>query len=288
MPEALRLGLIYCLAVAGFATSLRMLAYADLTVEGSFALGGVVSAVILRNGASAHWTLFAALLAGGVAGLFTASLHCFFRVGKLLSGIITLAVLYTVNLRVQGSGNESMFGTTTVFDLIPSGLPKLSLILPAAFLGLGFLYWLLNTEFGLFLRACGENENVVRKAGYDRRVFILVGLCISNAFICMSGALFSQYAGFSDVGMGGGLIVICLTSLILGEIIVRPTSVATFLLAVLLGAFLCQAVSTACLSFDLHPSDYKGVVGLILVALIYIRQRLAKRGMRRTIGADVF
>lgn len=285
--SAVKLGLVYSLAVLGFSFALRMLAYADLTLEGSFVLGGVVSAVMIQSGAHPGFTPVAAMLAGGLAGMMTACFHCFFRVSKLLSGIISLAILYTLNLRIQGSANESFYGSRTLFRLVPDSMPSLVIIAPAAAIVFLFFYWLLRTNFGLYLRACGENERAVSRAGYDRRLFIFAGLLLSNAAICLSGALFSQYAGFSDVGIGGGLIVICLTSLMIGEIIVRPSTTGGFLLCIVVGSILCQGINSVCLRLDLHPSDYKGVVGIALAVLVFARRRSSKSGSSRTIGADV-
>jgi len=281
-------GLIYSLAVLGFALSLRMLAYPDLTLEGSFVLGGVVSAVCLKHGFPPVLTIPIALLAGAAAGLFTAFIHCYCRVGKLLSGLIALAVLYTLNLRILGGPNQSFYQQQTLFSFLPDGISPLLIIIPGVglfFLGVRFL---LGTEFGLYLRACGENGAVVRKAGYDKRLFVLVGLAISNSLISLSGSLFCQYSGFSDVSIGGGLIVVALTSLILGEVILRPRRATSFLFAIALGACLCQAIAIGCLHLQLHPADYKGVVGLLLVGLVFARSYVNKRGSGHVYGSEIF
>lgn len=288
LPLTLQQGLLYSLAVLGFAFSLRMLAYADLTLEGSFVLGGVVAAMILREEQSAILSLPTAFIAGGIAGLFTASQHCFLRINKLLSGIITLAVLYSLNLRLQERPNESFYKLKTVFSLIPENTNQLWIIIPVSILMFGLCWWLLNTRWGLFLRSCGENEKVVQKSGYDRRWFIMIGLAFSNALIALSGCLFSQYMGFSDVNIGTSLIVVALTSLMIGEILFRPTTVTGFLLAILVGSILCQLINTICLYINLHPSDHKGIVGIILIALIYGRYLMAQKQTKKPIGAEVF
>ena len=288
LPQTLQQGLIYSLAVLGFAFSLRMLAYADLTLEGSFVLGGAMTAIVLRHEMPVLWAFPLALVAGILAGLFTASQHCFFRINKLLSGIITLAILYSLNLRLQGRPNESFYGLSTSFDLLPKGKDSLWLIIPTALALFLVCWWLLNTEWGLFLRACGENEKVVTKAGYSRVPFILIGLALSNGFIALSGCLFSQYMGFSDVNIGGGLIVVALTSLILGEILFRPTSVTGFLLAIAVGSILCQLINATCLYLNLHPSDHKGIVGFLLIGLVYCRRLIVQKQSKKPIGAEVF
>jgi len=265
-----------------------MLAYADLTLEGSFVLGGVVASLVMRLGLSVAWSLPLALAAGILAGLFTASQHCFLRINKLLSGIITLTILFSLNLRLQGRPNESFYGLKTVFDLLPNGVNSLWLILPSAIAGFALCWWLLNTEWGLFLRAYGENGNVVIKAGYSKVPFILVGLGLGNGLVALSGCIFSQYIGFSDVSISGGLIVVALTSLIIGEILFRPSSITSFLLAIAIGSILCQLVNTICLYMNLHPSDHKGIVGLLLIGLVYCRRLIVQKQTTKTIGAEVF
>ncbi len=286
--QTLQQGLIYSLAVLGFSFSLRMLAYADLTLEGSFVLGGVAAALVLPEQVSPLWSLPLAALAGALAGLITASQHCFLRINKLLSGIITLAILYSINLRLQGRPNESFYDMMTSFGLLQEGFNALWLIVPVVFALFLLCWWLLNTEWGLFLRACGENEKVVTKAGYSRTPFILIGLVLGNALIALSGCIFSQYMGFSDINISGGLIVIALTSLMLGEILFRPSSVSGFLLAIVVGSVLCQLINATCLYLDLHPSDHKGIVGLLLIGLIYCRRLIAQKQTKKPIGAEVF
>ena len=286
--EATREGLIYSLAVLGFSLSLRMLAYADLTLQGSFVLGGVTTAIVIRQGLPVLWAFPLALLAGVFAGLFTASQHCFLRVNRLLSGIITLAVLYSLNLRLQGRPNESFYRLQTAFDLLPQGTNSIWLILPVAVALFGLFWWLLNTEWGLFLRACGENEKVVTGAGYSRLPFILVGMASANGLISLSGCLYSQYVGSSDVSSSGGLIVVALTSLILGEIIFRPTTTARFLLAIAVGSILCQLINTVCLYVNLNPADHKGIVGVLLIGLVGFRRIVFKKQTMKPIGAEVF
>jgi len=288
IPQTLQQGLIYSLATLGFAFSLRMLAYADLTLEGSFVLGGVMTAIVLRNGIPVLWAFPLAFLAGILAGFFTASQHCFLRINKLLSGIITLAILYSLNLRFQNRPNESFFGLSTAFDLFTEGSDPLWLIIPTVLALFFVCWWLLRTEWGLFLRACGENEKVVTKAGYSCLPFILIGLSLSNGLIALSGCLFSQYMGFSDVNISGGLVVVALTSLILGEILFRPTSVTEFLMAVVVGSILCQLINTICLYLNLHPSDHKGIVGLLLIGLVYCRRLIIQQQTKKPIGAEVF
>jgi len=286
--SSLPLGLIFSLAVLGFAISLRFLAYADLTLEGSFVLGGAVSIIFIGNGAHPFFTIPLAIIAGGLAGLITASQHCFLKINKLLSGIITLAILYSVNLRIQGGPNKSYSGLNTIYSTFSSIIKPEIVIACVILFAFIIAYCFFKTEFGLFLRACGENEKVVTRAGYNRNVFILVGLFISNGLIALSGSLFTQYMGFSDINIASGIIVISLTSLIIGEMIFCPTRISLFLLAILVGSVFCQIINTACLYFDLHPSDHKGIVGVLLILLIWFRKTIEKERSKHSIGTDAF
>ncbi len=288
VPQTIEQGIIYSLAVLGFAIALRMLGYADLTLEGSFVLGGVITGLLLEDGSSPYYVIIFSFLGGATAGLFTAAQHCFLRITKLLSGIITLAILYTVNLRIQGQPNVSFYNFKTIFNSFSSDVNGLFVSVPIVIIFFGLCLWLFQTNFGLFLRATGENENVVRKAGFNKKWFILSGLALSNGLIAASGSLFSQYMGFSDINIGGGLIVIGLTSLIIGEIIIRPTNVKVFLIAVLIGSIACQLINNICLQVNLHPSDHKGIVGILLIILIFCRKKFALHYDKKTIGAEVF
>ncbi len=288
LPQTLLLGSIVSLAVLGFSFSLRVMAYADLTLEGSFVLGAIAGAHVVAWELPQLWAIPLALLCGALAGLLTASQHCFMRVNKLLSGIISLAILYSLNLRLLGSPNVSFYHGKTIFSLLPSAGGPYWLsgaILLTAFLGTAYL---LSSEMGLFMRAYGENSTLVRRSGYAERPLIIIALMLSNASIALSGMLFSQYSGYADVGMGTGLLVVCLTSLIIGEIIIRPQTWKGFLAAILVGTLLCQVMQAVCLRFDLHPSDYKGVIGLSLAFLIFGRKLLGEKTGSLGFGVDVF
>lgn len=285
--SSLPIGLIFSLAVLGFSISLRFLAYADLTLAGSFVLGGVVSVVSIEHGVHPSLSIFLAIIAGGLAGLITASQHCFLKINKLLSGIITLSILYSINLRIQNGPNKSYADLETIYDILGGIKPEI-VIACLTLLIFTVIYLFFKTEFGLFLRACGENEKVVTRAGFSRNIFVLVGLFISNGLIALSGSLFSQYMGFSDINISEGIIVISLTSLIIGEIIFCPTKISFFLIAVLFGSVLCQMINTTCLYINLHPSDHKGIVGVFLILLIWFRKTVEKERSKHSIGADVF
>jgi len=282
-------GAIYSLAVLGFSLSFRFLGYADLTLEGTFVLGGTLSAFVLSRELNPWITIPLAALLGIFAGLVTASQHCFLKVNRLLSGIITLAALYTVNLRIVGRPNVSLYDTTTIFSgFFDQALGQILLIVLIVATIFILVYRFLLSNFGLFLRATGENQRSVSAAGYDHRIFILVGIAISNALIAVSGALFAQYQGFSDINSGAGIIVVTLTSLIIGETLLRPTTVGRFILAVLVGSWMFHFVVGACLRFGLNPWDYKALIALLLIIMVSAKRFLLPQMGANTIGTEVF
>ncbi|PKN80541.1 MAG: hypothetical protein CVU48_01535 [Candidatus Cloacimonetes bacterium HGW-Cloacimonetes-1] len=286
-PNILSQGLILSLAVLGFSISLRLLAYADLTLEGSFVLGGVIASMIITKGMSPYIALSLSLVGGMLTGIFTACLHCYAKINKLLSGIITLTILYSVNLRLQNGSNSSFYNLTTAFsDLTDIGI--LTKVVVFSLLAFSIIATILYTRYGLLLRACGENVKIIQRSGHNKNVLIVSGLAISNALICFSGSLFSQYFGFSDVSLGNGLIISSLTALIIGEIIIRPRTVITFICAVVIGSLVTQFIYSICLYVNLNPSDYKGIVGVVLIVLIIVRRYASKGKDTVTFGSEVF
>ena len=165
LPRTLLLGSILSLAVLGFSFSLRVLGYADLTLEGSFVLGTVTGAIAIQYGMNPLWAIPLALLAGALAGAMTAGQHCFLRVNKLLSGIISWAILYSLNLRLMGSPNYSFYGQQTLFTIIPSPAGVYIMGFAVAVVVFVITDYLLSTELGLFLRAYGENSALTARSG---------------------------------------------------------------------------------------------------------------------------
>ena len=190
--DILFLSLMFSIFVGGITISFRLLGFADLTIEGSFTLGGAVCAVLLSNGTNPVLSMLIAIIIGSIAGLATASIHCFLKINKLLSGIIVLSMLYSVNLLVMTGPNVPLRGASTVFHYFDSNLASLLFMFIITALIFVILWWFLSTKFGLFLRATGENEKVVIRNGYHRNWFIITGLVISNGLIALSGAFFAQ------------------------------------------------------------------------------------------------
>lgn len=277
---AVALGLAFAASALGVFITFRVLAFPDLTVDGSFPLGAAVSAILLTWGWGAWISLGAAAVAGALAGAATALLNARLRINGLLAGILVSFGLWTVNLRVmEDKANLPLLTVETVLSPVRPYIadPNLRGIavfgVSALLLGL-LLYWLLHTDLGLAIRATGENEKMVRAQGIDANAMRLVGLALANALVAVSGGLVAQFQGFADVGMGLGMIVAGLAAVIIGETVVRPRGVGTTLAAVVVGSILYRAVIAAALAlgseYGLRTTDMRLVTSLIVVLALAV------------------
>ena len=204
--------LIFAIMVLGVYISFRILNFPDMTVDGTFPLGAAISAKLLTLGVNPYLTLLVALIAGAAAGAITGLIYVKLKVKDLLAGILVMTALYSVNLRVMGKSNIPLFEEDNIFNTEYSMMITIAvLILISKFL----LDYLLKTKFGFALKALGDNENLIVSLGLNEEKYKIYGLMIANAFVAFSGAVLTQYQGFADVGMGTGIIVIGLASIII-------------------------------------------------------------------------
>jgi len=279
-------GLVYGFLALGVYLTFRVLAFPDLTVDGSFVLGAAVVAVLIINGVSPFLATLAALGAGLCAGLATSLLNTKLRIPALLASILVMVGLYSINLRIMGRPNLPLLREVTIFSLA-SRLPGLEtrlvyqLVVAAvlAVLVLFILNWFLRTEIGLALRATGDNEQMVRGAGVDTDKTTILGVSIANGLVALSGGVVAQAQGFVDVNMGIGMIVMGLAAVIIGEALFRPKGVARLLLAVLGGTFVYRLVISIALRLGMAPGDLKLVTAaLVIIALAvpYLQKKIRR------------
>jgi putative ABC transport system permease protein len=283
---SLELGLLYGIAVLGLAMAFRITGFADLTMEGGFTTGAAVTAVAMAGHLNPALALLLGAAAGALAGVATASLHSHLGVSKLLSGIITMTVLYSLNLRVMGRPNYSIPGQSGLFDLT-SSLGTLPVCFVAAGLILVLVGWFLRTELGIMLRACGETGPLVCKLGGSPAFYAALGLAVANSVIALSGGLVAQLTGFADIGMGTGIIVSSLAALMIGEALLPPRSVRSLLAAVFLGSFVYQLAIAVGLRLGINPWDLKLATGILLVLAIVLEKHVFKSRAAANIGASV-
>ena len=279
-------GLVFGFVAIGVYLTFRVLGFPDLTVDGSFALGAAVTAVLIANGVNPFLATLAALGAGLCAGLATSLLNTKLRIPALLAGILMMVALYSINLRVMGGANVSLLRQVTIFALTSQFLGletriAYSLLVAGALAAIVFfiLNWFLRTEIGLALRATGDNEQMVRGAGADTDKTTILGVSVSNGLVAFSGAIVAQGQGFADVGMGIGMIVMGLAAVIIGEALFRPKGVARLLLAVLGGTFVYRLVISVALRMGMRPSDLKLITAaLVIIALAvpYLQKKIRR------------
>ncbi len=270
LQGSFELGIIYAIMALGVFISFRTLNMPDLSVDGSFVLGAAVS-VIMSSGGQPLLGLVIAFLAGCGAGSITALLHTKLKIQPLLAGILTMLALYSLNLKVMGGrANIPLINKTTVFSVLEKtalgDYSKLILSLAILLLILFLLYLFLNTRLGFVLRATGDNDHMVRALGVNTDFVILMGLAISNGLVALSGALIAQSQSFVDIGMGIGMVIIGLASVIIGEVIFGTKSLLRRLSAVVLGAILYRLIIAFALEIGMPPTDLK-LVSAVIVAL---------------------
>lgn len=281
----LELGIILSLFVLGMIISFRLLGFADLTIEGSFTTGGAIFAILLSSGINPFLSILISIIGGGIAGLFTASLHCYAGINKLLSGIITLTMLYTANLRIMGRSNIYI-EHTSILNYIKVPWYEFFVLLSIGLVIFVLIKFFLSTNFGLYLRATGENESFVKNLKNNPKRFILVGLIVSNSLIALSGCLFAQYVGYSDIGNGNGMLVSMLTAMIIGENIVRPTTINRQIFSAIAGAIIFQFLYSLALQLGVKPIDLKIMIGLLLIIFLILTKYGYKGKQSKNIGTN--
>lgn len=274
-------GLIFgILAMAVFIT-FRILDFPDLTVDGSFPLGAVTAGSCLMAGMNPILALLLSFAAGALAGTVTAVIHNKLKVPNLLAGILTMTMLYSVNIRILGNrANLPLLKARTIIDMV-NELSFLSYTASLVLLFL-FVYFLIKilldqfflTDMGLSLGAMGNNEQMVITLGVNPEKMKIIGLSISNGLVALSGAFFAQYQGFADVNMGTGVVVSGLAMVMLGEFLIRSTDIRILTLRALLGAILYKGIMFYGRYYGYHinltPNDLKLLTGLLIILSLII------------------
>lgn len=275
MHGAISQGMLWSILTLGVYITFKVLDYADLTVDGSFATGGAVTAVLIVNGFNPFISLIFATVAGMLAGMVTGLLNTKLRIPAILAGILSQLALYSINIAIMGQANIPLLGEDTIFTITSSAIGgKLSsnnvvLIIGIVFVAaiIAIMYWFFGTETGCCIRATGNNEYMVRALGGSTDKMKILGLLISNGLVSLSGALVAQQQGFSDVSMGIGAIVIALASVIIGEVILgKNHSFWVILTALILGSIVYKIIIAVVLQLGLNTNNLK-LLTAVIVAL---------------------
>jgi putative ABC transport system permease protein len=296
------IGFILSLLALGVFISFRIFAFPDITADGSVTLGASVAATLLVHGVTPPIASLAAFGAGTLAGACTGTLHTRFKINPLLSGILVMTALYSVNLHVMGSSNVPLLSVKTLatqsegiglkvmrgatsFDLVGWDVSvRDASVLGAIFLSVlltgTLLYWFLRTNLGMAMRATGDNVQMIRALGVNDGNMIVFGLAISNGFVALSGALLAQYQGFADVGMGIGMVVWGLASVIIGEALVGTNQLGLTIVGTVMGSVLFRLMVAVALRWGLSPNDLKLITAAFVFVALIVPQFIRKGRIR--------
>lgn len=284
MQGAISQGILWGIMALGVYITFRLLDFADLTVDGSFATGGAVCAVCLVSGMGVFVSVILAMLAGAIAGFVTGVLHTKCEIPAILAGILTQIGLYSINLRIMGRSNmpllqaKTMFKETAQMLSIPTVWATLLIGTMITVAVVGILYWYFGTEIGSSIRATGNNEQMVRSLGVNTNTTKILGLMISNGLIALSGALVTQSQGYADVKMGIGSIVIALASIVIGEVIFgRKKGFAIRLTSIVVGSIIYRIIVAAVLQMGMSTDDLKLLTAVLVAIALSVPVILNKR-----------
>jgi len=281
--SSLEQGLIFAIGALGVYITYTILDFPDLSVDGTFSLGAAVTAAFILKGTNPILSLVLAFIGGVIGGLITGIFHVKLKITNLLSGILVMIGLYSINLRVMGKANLPMINKSNIFS------SNISIVLILAFIVLIvklLMDILFKTKFGFILRATGDNETLVTSIGVDKGTIKITGLMLSNGLVALSGAMMAQYQRFSDISMGNGFIVVALASIILGQSVFKKSKFLKGTTVVIIGSFLYKLSVGAALNLGFPPTDLKLITSLIVViaivmnnnALDKLKNSLTKRG----------
>ena len=275
VPISLEQGLAYGLVALGIVITFRILSFPDLTVDGSFPLGAAVVARLITEGVSPVYSIIAAIICGFVAGCCTGLLNVKLKINSLLAGILMMTILYSVNLRIMGRSNIQLLTVNTLLTPLENldvnrFIPIIAFFVLVVLLVKFLTDMFLHTQIGFAMRATGDNEQMIRTLGVNTDNMTVMGLGISNGFVALSGALVAQDQGFADVGMGIGMIVAGLASIIIGEALFGKRTVQRLTLAAIVGSIIYKFIISLGLRLGLAPTDLKMATGVMVILALGI------------------
>lgn len=253
---------LFSLVAIGVYITYKILDFADLSVEGTYPLGAAIAAVLLVNGYNPWIATIAAMIGGAIAGFITAFLNVKLKITGLMSGILVMIALYSINLVIMGKSNTSLLGVETVFK---RGSSKLLLIVIILFIVKILMDLFMKTKAGYLLLAVGDNEQVVTSLGVNKKIVTIIGLMISNGLVGLAGGLTAQYNGYADVGMGTGVIVKGLACVIVGSTIFGRFRVIKRTTQAIIGTVIYYAAITIALNFNLDPNLLNLLTAILIV-----------------------
>lgn len=274
-------GLIYAIVALGVYISFKILDFPDMGIESTFTLGGAVTSILILNGVNPILCLLISFTIGGLAGALTGIIHIRLKVRDLLAGIIVMMMLYSVNLRIVGKSNVSIFNTKTIFNnqLVNNifnnstiSLKYVLIVLVIIIICKTLLDLYLKTKSGYLLKAVGENDKLVTGLGINSGNIKILGLIISNALGALAGSVLCQQQQFYDINMGSGIILIAITSVVIGINLFGDIKLIDVTLAVIIGSILYKVCVSLALSIGFEASDIKLITSILFLIVLILKE----------------
>ncbi|WP_414697824.1 ABC transporter permease [Peptacetobacter sp. AB845] len=259
--------LILAIMAIGVYITFKILDFPDMTADGSYTMGAAISAAALVRGLNPIVGVLLAVVGGALAGMVTGLLHIKVKISNLLSGILTMGMLYSINLRIMGKSNIPLF---TFPNLFKGDIPPVVIALIFVLIAKILLDLFLKTGLGYTLKGVGDNEQMIKSLGINIGNIKILGLMISNALISLSGALMAQFQGFADVTMGIGTLVLGIASIIIGLTLFKKVRAVKATTAILIGAFIYQFTIYFALNLGMLSTDLKLISSLVIVAFLAV------------------
>lgn len=291
-------GVVWAVMAIGVYVMFRLFGIANLSAEGVFPLGAAITASLISNGVDPVSATLASFIGGMLGGLLAGWMHTKLLIPPLLTGIMVLTGLYSINLHVmQGRPNIALLGQDTIYTWLNNLSPSLSKNMTVSIVSLivlaiviALLVLFLNTEIGLALRSTGDNEEMSKANGINTDFMIILGYMIANGLIGLAGSMVAQKDGFSDIGMGIGTIVIGLASIIVAEVIFPNKSIGVRLITVIIGSFVYRLIIDTILNqpfIDIKPTDLRLFSAILLTVVLYLpemQRRRAEKNRRKALN----
>ena len=261
--DAIEEGLLFSIVSMGVYITYKILDFPDLSVDGTYPLGAAITAVLLINGVNPWLAIIISAVGGAIAGGTTAFLHVKLKISNLMSGILVMIALYSVNLRVMGKSNTPLFSTKTIFK--NTNLKSIFIIIIMVVICKIIIDTFLKTKRGFLLIAVGDNEQVVSSLGINKNGVKVLGLMISNGLVGMAGAIQAQKYGYADVTMGQGIVVMGLATVVIGITIFGKLSLLKCTTLSILGPIIYKVAIAIALRVNFNPNDLKLITAIIVI-----------------------
>lgn len=275
-------GLIYSIVILGIYISYKILNFPDMGAEGSFTLGAVLTAILISNGINPIICIFISIIAGAIVGLITGLINVKLKVKDLLAGIIVMMAFYSINLKIAGKSNISIYNLSTIFN---NSFFKSStnywicfgIIIIIVLICKLLLDWYLKTKSGYLLKAVGENEKLVISLGKNSGHIKIIGMMIANALVGLGGCILVQQQGYYDISMGSGIMILAITSVIIGLLIFKNNKFVNNTSAVIIGSILYKFLLTVALKYGFEASDLKLITAVLFLVILIIGEKRLKK-----------